>query len=131
MKHKFKCEDLKTFSELFEKNDYFVTFDLKSGYHHIDIHLAHHKFLRFEWTFQNGETKYFLFVVLPFGLSSACYVFTKIMRPLIKKWRGQGIKSIIFLDDGILGDTSISKTHKIASIAMQDVFQQRLCPQFQ
>ena len=34
---KFRYEDLQTFSELFAEGDYFFTFDLKSGYHHIDI----------------------------------------------------------------------------------------------
>ena len=42
---KFRYEDLKIVAELFEDNDYFVTFDLTSGYHHIDIHPDHHKYL--------------------------------------------------------------------------------------
>jgi hypothetical protein len=39
--------------------------------------------------------------VLPFGLSSACYVFTKVTRPLIKKWRGEGKNILMYLDDGL------------------------------
>ena len=78
IKNKFRYKDLKTLVELFEQNDYFTTFDLKSGYHHIQIHDLHHKFLGFCCKFQNGVTRYFQFVVLPFGLSSACYVFTKV-----------------------------------------------------
>ena len=31
----------------------------------------------------------------------ACYFFTKLMRPLVKYWRGQGLRIIIYLDDGI------------------------------
>ena len=42
------------------------------------------------------------FAVLPFGLASACYVFTKLLRPLIKHWRGQGLRAILYLDDGIV-----------------------------
>ena len=34
---KFKYEGLPTLSEMFEKVFWFVTFDLESGYHHIDI----------------------------------------------------------------------------------------------
>ena len=64
--NKFKYENLKTFSQLFEQNDYFVTFDLKNGYHHIQIHEEHRKYLGFQWTYANGETKYFQFLVLPF-----------------------------------------------------------------
>ena len=36
-KQKFKYEDLNTALLLFEKGDHMFTFDLKSGYHHIDI----------------------------------------------------------------------------------------------
>ena len=51
---KFKYEDLKIVAEIFEKNDYFVNFDLTSGYHHIDIHPDHHKYLGFSWDFGEG-----------------------------------------------------------------------------
>ena len=76
------------------------TFDLKSGYHHVPINQDFHRYLGFSWEFK-GITKYFVFVVLPFGLCSACWVFTKLMRQLVKKWRGQGMKSVMYLDDGI------------------------------
>ena len=65
------------------------SFDLKSGYHHIDIFPDHRKFLRFAWKI-DGVTRYFSFQVLPFGLSSAPYIFTKCIRPLVKHWRGKG-----------------------------------------
>ena len=88
---------------MFEQDDYFVSFDFKSGYHHIDIHPEHQKFLGFKWKFSNGVTRFFMFTVLPFGSAPACYAFTKDTRPLVKKWRSLGIKSIIYLDDGING----------------------------
>ena len=40
-------------------------------------------------------------MVLPFGLSSAPYVFTKMMHLLVRLWRSKGIKAIVYLDDGI------------------------------
>ena len=49
----------------------------------------------------NGETKYFVFTVLPFGLSTSPYIFTKIVRPLVKYWRLKGIPIVVFIDDGI------------------------------
>ena len=45
--------------------------------------------------------RYFIFTVLPFGLTSAPFIFTKIMRVLVKYWRGIGIKIACFLDDGL------------------------------
>ena len=34
---------------------------------------------------------FIFFCVLPFGLSTACYVFTKLLRPLVKHWRSMGV----------------------------------------
>ena len=55
------------------------------------------KILGFEWTLEDESTKYFQFCVLLFGLLSACYVFTKVLRTFIKRWRSIGIKAIIKL----------------------------------
>ena len=104
-KFKFRYENLKTLAKIFEKDFFFATFDLKSGYHHIAIHHNDIGYLGFAWEFQ-GVTKYFVFLVMPFGLSTASYVFTKTLRPLIKKWRGQGIRCLIYIDDGINGSPS-------------------------
>ena len=62
-----------------------------------------------------------MFVVLPLGLSTASYIFTKMLRPLIKKWRGSGIRSIIYLDDGILGSHSKAATARYCLIARADL----------
>ena len=48
--------------------------------------------------------------MLPFGLSPALYVFTKMMRPLIKRWRGHGIRCVIYIDDGIHGAEGKERT---------------------
>ena len=77
-----------------------MQFDLTSGYHHIDIHPDYHKYLGFHWEIESG-TRYFQFTVLCFGISTACYIFTKVLRPLTKRWRGNGIKSVLYIDDGI------------------------------
>ena len=86
-KQSCKYEDLRTAMLYFNAGDYMFSFDLKSGYHHIDIAEVHHKFLGFEW-----HGAYYVFTVLPFGLSTACYIFTKMVRPLVRFWRARGIK---------------------------------------
>lgn len=47
LKERFKYEDLRIAMLLFQKGDFLFTFDLKSGYHHIDIHEQHWKYLGF------------------------------------------------------------------------------------
>lgn len=96
-KCKFKYEDMRVALMLIEQGDFLCTFDLKSGYHHVDIHDGSQTYLGFSW-----ERKYYVFTVLPFGLSTACYIFTKLMRPLVRLWRSEGIRAILYIDDGLL-----------------------------
>lgn len=99
-KRKFRYEDLDTVTEMLQSGDYFTMFDLVSAYYHINIHPDFYKFLGFHWTFADGTTRYFVYIVLVFGLSSAAYVFTKVMRPLIRHWRLHGLRVLFYLDDG-------------------------------
>ena len=94
--------------QMFDKGDHFFTFDLKSGYHHVGIHADF-------WTYFSTR-KFYMFKVLPFGLASACYVFIKLLRPLVKRWRSKGIRAIVYIDDG----TGASKT-KALNEAHRDV----------
>lgn len=72
-KSNFKCEDLSIVKEVLRPGD------LKSGYHHIDIFPENREFLAFSWSFADALVRYFMFSVLPFGLSSAPYIFTKLL----------------------------------------------------
>ena len=94
--------------------NYLFSFDLKSGYHHFDIFPDHRAFLGFSWVFA-GSVRYFCFSVLPFGLSSAPYVFSKCLSPHVKFWRFNGVKIVVFLDDGCgKGDSlQIAKRHSL------------------
>ena len=86
---------------MFEKGEFMFSFDLKAGYHQVDIHKEYWQYLGFAWD-NGGVPKYYVFGVLPFGLANACYLFTKLLRPLTKYWRGQGLHAIIYLDDSIV-----------------------------
>ena len=47
----------------------------------------HRKLLAFSWHFGTNCVRYFQFTVLPFGLSSAPFIFTKLIKPLEEFWR--------------------------------------------
>ena len=98
--YKFRYEDLRAVLALVKKGDYMFSFDLKSGYHHVDIREGFQKYLGFSWA-TGGKQKYYVFTVLPFGLSSACYMFTKLLRPIVRYWRANGLRIVVYLDDGI------------------------------
>ena len=95
-------------------------FDFQSGYHHIDIFEEHWIYLGFSWT-TNGVTSYYCFVVLPFGLSTAPYIFTKVRRVLVKYWRSNGVKIVIFIDDGIGAAGSHSKCKSVSKFVKETI----------
>ena len=98
-----KYEDLKTVFQLLKKGDYVFSFDLKSAYHNVDIFEEHRKYLSFCWQFSDGTVRYFHFNVLPFGLSPAPQVFTKLMRQLIKYWRAKPLELLFILMMALAG----------------------------
>lgn len=57
-KQKVKFEGVNETLQYAKKNKYMIKYDLKSGYHHIDIHPDFHKYLGFSWKY--GEKQGFL-----------------------------------------------------------------------
>ena len=99
----FKCklEGLDAFISTVNIRGHMITFDLKSGFHHVQINASQHQFLGFSYPDHHGRMRHFRFIVLPFGLASATLVFSKLLRQYIKIWRQQAIQCYIFIDDGI------------------------------
>ena len=114
-KRKVRCEDVSVALQIFSRGFFLFKFDLKSGYYHVEIFPDHRKYLAFSWDFGDGVVKYFQVTVLPFGLSSAPYLFTKLLKPILTSWRCKGIPMAIFLDDGLGGGSNSSKA-KINSL---------------
>lgn len=83
-KQAVKYEDMKTLLTYLKKDSFMFSFDLHSAYHHVDIFYPHTTFLGFSWKI-NGKIRYFKFLVLPFEIRSAPFLFTKLTRPLVKK----------------------------------------------
>ncbi len=79
------------------RNDWFVTIDLRDAYYHIPIAAHHRRFLRFH---VNGVT--YQFRVLPFGLALAQRTFTKYVRVALEPLQRQGMLILPYLDDWLL-----------------------------
>ena len=116
-KYKFKCEDISTAQQLLGEGYYLYTFDIKSAYHHVEIFDSHRTYLGFQWPYQ-GKPTYFVFNVLPFGMSTAPYIFTKVLKPVINYWRSAGRRICMFLDDG-LGGNSCKESASTDAIAVR------------
>ena len=96
-KEKFKMEGLHTARSLQRKGDYMMKLDLKDAYYAVPIHPESRKYLRFQF-----KGTIYEFCCLPFGLSLAPRVFTRILRPFVAKLRTEGIRTVIYLDDLLL-----------------------------
>jgi len=109
VKDHIKFDDWRTFEQFIEPGGFLFKFDLRKGYHHIDILPDHQLFLGFSWLKDEREV-FYVFTVLPFGLSPAPAVFTKVLRPLVAAWHKDGIKIAVYLDDGFGFGSSYEKT---------------------
>lgn len=96
-KSHFKMEDVRTVTRIISQGAYMATLDLRDAYFLIPIDKEYKRFLRFIW-----EKRVFEFQCVPFGLCSAPWLFTKIMRPIADHLRSEGWMSVVYLDDWLL-----------------------------
>ena len=94
IKSSFRMEDKETIKTLIEPFDFMASIDLSSAFHTINLHMDSKKFVVFEF-----NNKRFQFNVIPFGLTSAPRIFTKLLKPVLSHLRALGIKISAYLDD--------------------------------
>ena len=111
-----KYEDVSTTRDLFSQRDYLISFNLKSAYHHIEIYPEDRTFRGFEMEHKNYVVK-----VLPFCISTAGYVFTKVAREMVKHWRGNGLKILVYLDDGLGGGDTYAEAKVATEVVKSDL----------
>jgi len=98
----FKMEGLHMLPSVLQKKMHMAKIDLKDAYLTIPVASKFHPLL----AFQNTQGDHFWFKVMPFGLCTAPYVFTKLTRPIVQFLRNLGINIIIYLDDMLISAQS-------------------------
>lgn len=112
--HHFKMETLQHVAELLKRYAYFTSVDLKNAYFSIPIHHTSRKYLKFIW-----KGTLYEFTCLPFGLSSAPRVFTKIMKPVFSYLRSMGICCFYYIDDLLNQDVDINNCRSNAELLIK------------
>ncbi len=97
---KFKLEDLNMALPALRQANYIFSFDFKKAYFHINLDPEVQKYFGFSFTYK-GQVYYGYYTVAPFGLNTLPQVFTKLLKPLVKRWRDAGLHIFLFLDDGL------------------------------
>lgn len=100
-KDHFKIEDFRMAVQLVFPGYHMCTLDLTDAFFLIPVFLGHRKFLRFTF---NKIT--YQFCCLPFGLCQCPFVFTKVLKPVVRYLRSLGFSLIIYLDDFFLIEDS-------------------------
>ncbi|XP_056426617.1 uncharacterized protein LOC130367817 isoform X1 [Hyla sarda] len=104
-KEKFRMENVRSATHLIQPHDWMVSLDLMDAYLHVPIEEKSRRFLRVA-VFLDQKIHHFQFRALPFGLTSAPRVFTKIAVTVVATLRLQGIQIIPYLDDWLLVATT-------------------------
>ena len=114
-REKFTLATIKHAQELVQSGDFLFTYDMKAMFHHVRIAEEHQKYLGFQVPDEDGTPRYYCYVVLPFGLSSAVFLVNRLMKPLNSYLSQQGIRHQCYIDDGIVvsSDTSECSRHAI------------------
>lgn len=111
--HHFKMEDYRTVTKLMTRGCYMASIDLKDAYFLLPVHKSFRKYLCFQYRDCTYE-----FTCLPFGLCTAPYVFTKLLKPVMEHLRNKNILSVIFLDDYMCFGQSYSECEKNVRITL-------------
>ncbi len=97
---KFKLDDYRMALPVLKGAAFLFSFDLKKGYHHVDLHDEVRDLFGFSFQFQ-GKVYFGHRTICPFGLSTTPFLFTKLLKPLLACWRALGLHIFIYLDDGL------------------------------
>jgi len=104
----FCMDSLDLLTDLADLDDLMFFLDLASSYHQVDMDPRYYTYLGFKW---KGEL--YFFRVLPFGLASAPWCFTKIIRTISLYLRFRGVQLLNYLDDFlVLVSDSQSTAHR-------------------
>ncbi|XP_077118747.1 uncharacterized protein LOC143774862 [Ranitomeya variabilis] len=95
--HTFKMESISSTIKLLFPRCVMAGIDLKDAYYHLPIHAEHQKYLRVAVTLE-GQVRHFQYVAMPFGLSMAPRIFTKVILEVMAHLRRDTL-IIPYLDD--------------------------------
>ena len=97
----FRMETLSSILPLLRPGDWTVSIDLKDAYHHVAIASASRNLLGFKLA-----NDAYRFKALPFGLSPAPRVFTRLVTCVAAHLRQRGLRLFCYLDDWLLAAES-------------------------
>ena len=91
---RFKYETLHDLSQVLRPDDSLLVWDVKDAYHHLVLREEDRRYLAF-----TTLGRVFIPITMPFGMSLAPYMWTKVVRALVQYLRSLGFRIISYVDD--------------------------------
>lgn len=107
----FKYEKLTDVTNYLKETDEFILTDFKAGYHQLKMHPDTFTFLGIMF-----EGVVYYYTVLPFGLSSACKVYTQLMTAVYRPLRLHGQRCTFLIDDALFALSDQARSHSLVII---------------
>jgi hypothetical protein len=82
------------------EGDFQFLFDLKSVYHHLRLNPVCYELMGFKVMNEDGTYKFYVYVVLVFGLKVAAQVLGRLLKPVMSYLRQNGVPVDLYIDDG-------------------------------
>lgn len=97
VKEHFKMDHIEVAINMVSQGSFMASIDLRDAYYSVPLHNSTKPFICFIW---KGEI--FQFNCVPFGLSPAPRIFTKILKPIFSEFRKQGGHGFSYIDDSFI-----------------------------
>ena len=111
---RFRMESLAIVLKAPIRSRWATSIDLKDAYLHIPINQDHQRWLRF-----HIKDQAYAFRCLPFGLSTAPRVFTRVVKAVGAFLRRQGVQIHFYLDDWLITSQSLVMAHRHTELVLR------------
>lgn len=96
-KQHFKMQHLEVAIDMLARGCFMASIDLKDAYYAVPISVESQKYLCFQW-----KGSFLKFRAMPFGLTSAPRIFTKILGPIFSTFRDRGFLGFPYVNDSFI-----------------------------
>lgn len=93
----FRLEGINHIRHLLRRDDWLCSLDIKDAFLQVPMNRKHRRYLAFR-----ALGRQFQFTRMIFGLTSAPYDFTRLLKPVMAALHKQGIRATIYLDDMLI-----------------------------
>jgi hypothetical protein len=93
-----------------DQGNFQSVYDVSKAYQHIRLHPEFYELVGFCVVDVAGKERFYHFVVVVFGLGPAGQLLGRMMRPILRFLTLNGVRSMVYVDDGRVGAATKAKT---------------------